>query len=54
MSAIRCEPWKALAAIIATSAVFCGGVLGVSRYLARSPQTIVVHFDPPIQTPLKP
>ncbi|MGD0108488.1 MAG: hypothetical protein ABSC06_31275 [Rhodopila sp.] len=45
---MRWEPWKALAAIIAASAVFCGSVLGVSSYITHSPQTIVVHFDQPI------
>lgn len=50
----RWEPWKALAAMIAASAVFCGSVLGVSSYLTRSPQTIVVHFDQPLQPPLRP
>jgi hypothetical protein len=46
---MRWEPWKALAAIIAASAVFCGAVLGVSSYITHAPQTIVVHFDQPIQ-----
>lgn len=44
----RWEPWKALAAIVAASAVFCGSVLGVSSYLTRSAQTINVHFDQPL------
>ena len=36
----RWEPWKALAAIVAASAVFCGSVLGVSSYLTRSTPTV--------------
>ena len=44
----RWEPWKALAAIVAASAVFCGSVLGVTSYLTRSTQTINVHFDQPL------
>jgi hypothetical protein len=44
----RWEPWKALAAMVVASAVFCGAVLGLSSYLHRSPQIIIVHFDQPI------
>jgi hypothetical protein len=44
----RWEPWKALAAMAATCALLVGTILGLANYLARSPQTIVVHFDQPI------
>jgi hypothetical protein len=30
---LRWEPWKALAAMVATAAVFMGGVLAVSNWL---------------------
>jgi hypothetical protein len=48
-SQTRWEPWKALAAIVAASAVFCGSVLGVSSYITRAPQTINVHLDAPLR-----
>jgi hypothetical protein len=50
----RWEPWKALAAIVATSAVLAGTILGLANYIGRSPQTIVVHFDQPVSLQGKP
>jgi hypothetical protein len=47
----RWEPWKALAAIIAASAVFAGGVLTLANYIGHSPQTINVHMDGPLKVP---
>jgi hypothetical protein len=48
---MRWEPWKAVAAILATSALLMGTTLALANYIARSPQTIVVHFDQPIPLP---
>jgi hypothetical protein len=39
------EPWKALAAIIAASAVFAGGTLAIASYWHPSPQTISVRIE---------
>lgn len=39
------EPWKALAAMIAASAVFLGGVLAVGAWIHPSPQVITVRLD---------
>jgi hypothetical protein len=49
---LRWEPWKALAAMVAASAVFAGSVLAVSS-LGRPPpvQTINVHMDAPMPKP---
>jgi hypothetical protein len=45
---LRWEPWKALATMIATSAVFAGSVLALSNWARPSmPQTINVHLDAP-------
>jgi len=41
----RWEPWKALAAMVAASAVFAGGTLAIASYWHPSPQTINVHFE---------
>lgn len=41
----RWEPWKALAAIIAATAVFGGAALTVSSWLHPSPQTINVRIE---------
>lgn len=45
----RWEPWKALAAIIAASAVMVGAVEALSHW--RQPQTINVHLDAPLLAP---
>jgi cytochrome c-type biogenesis protein CcmH/NrfG len=46
---LRWEPWKALAAMIAASAVFAGSVLALSNWARPSmPQTINVHLDAPL------
>jgi len=37
---LRWEPWKALAAMIAASAVFMGGVLAVSNWVRPSTQSL--------------
>lgn len=47
----RWEPWKALAAIIAASAVMVGAVLGLSTWVGHQPQTINVHLDAPLVAP---
>lgn len=39
----RWEPWKALAATIAASAVFAGGTLTVASWWHPAPQTINVR-----------
>jgi len=41
----RWEPWKALAAIIAASAVFAGGTFAIASYWHPSPQTINVRVE---------
>jgi hypothetical protein len=45
---LRWEPWKALAAMVAASAVFMGGVLAVSNWLhpSSSPQSQQIVLPP--------
>ena len=45
---LRWEPWKAVAALFAASAVFAGSVLAVSSWVHPTPQTITVHLDAPL------
>jgi hypothetical protein len=40
---LRWEPWKALAAMVATAAIFAGSVLAVSSWMHPAQQTITVH-----------
>jgi hypothetical protein len=44
----RWEPWKALAAMVASAAIFIGSVLALSNFIARQPQIINVHLDTPL------
>ncbi len=47
----RWEPWKALAAMVATCALMVGTILGLANYIGHQPQTITanVHLDSPIR-----
>jgi hypothetical protein len=48
----RWEPWKALAAIVASGALFFGSVLALSNWIGRQPpQQINVHLDTPLVMP---
>jgi hypothetical protein len=42
------EPYKALAAIIAATAIMIGSVLALSTWIGHQPQTINVHLDAPL------
>ena len=42
---LRWEPLKALAALVAASAVFMGGVLAVANWWRPMPQVITVHVE---------
>jgi hypothetical protein len=48
----RWEPWKALAAILAAGALMGALVIALSNW--RTPQTISVHLDQPLQVQVKP
>jgi hypothetical protein len=47
----RWEPWKALAAMVASAALFVGGVLALSNWIGHQPQQINVHLDAPLIVP---
>jgi phage baseplate assembly protein W len=52
---LRWEPWKALAAMVATAAIMGGTIVALSNWIHQGPQTINVHLDAPLTVqPAKP